>query len=105
MNIVKRKDVLSPSEILKKLKPCNWKYKPDNETNIIGLCDDKIHYGFIAQDLLETFGDDYAFVIKDSTCEDSYLKVNYIQFIGIITSVVKDQEKRIQKLENQIKGK
>lgn len=104
MNIVKEEGALAPKEILKNLKPCHWKYKPDSDTDIPGLYDDKIHYGFIAQDLLKSFGDEYAFVVNDGNDEDAYLRVNYMQFIGILTSVVKDQEERIQKLENQIKG-
>jgi hypothetical protein len=83
----------TPQEILKELKPCHWKYKPET-----GL-GDKIHYGFIAQDLLE-IGEEYAFVNQD----EKYLRVNYQEFIGILVSVIKDQEERISKLENILKG-
>lgn len=87
MNIVK-----TPKEILDELKPCHWQYN-----KILDL-DDKIHYGFIAQDLLKSFGTEYAFVDTD----EEYLKVNYNEFIGVLTSIIKNQEQRILELERKI---
>lgn len=91
MNTIK-----TPLEIIKDLKPCQWEYKSEQETGMnLGS---GVNFGFIAQDLQETFGEQYNFV--DSSGE--YLRVNYTQFIGILTSVVKDQQTKIEMLEKQI---
>lgn len=86
--------MLTPCDIVFQLKPCTWRYN----TTIPGL-GDKIHYGFLAQDLVYSFGDEYGFV--DTTGE--YMKVNYGEFIAPLTKVVQDQEQRIIQLEQQLK--
>lgn len=78
-------------EIFNKLRPVKWQY---NKIKNLG---DKIHFGFIAQELQE-LGKDYAFV--DDSGE--YLKVNYTEFIGILTSVVKQQQQEINILKEEI---
>lgn len=86
--------MLSPKEIISKLKVCTYKY---NDKLPLG---DKIQFGFLAQDLLEDFGDDYNFVAKNP--QDEYYKVNYYQFIGPLVSVVQEQQKEIEKLREEI---
>jgi hypothetical protein len=83
----------NPKEIIDKLKACTWRY------NNIKHLDDKIHYGFIAQDILEAFGDEYNFV-DDS---EEFYKVNYLEFIAPIIHVVQEQERNIKYLEYKIK--
>lgn len=79
-------------DIFNKLKPVRWRY---NDKKDLG---DKIHFGFIAQDLLE-LGDEYGFVDKSG----EYLKVNYFEFIGILTSVVQAQQEEINILKDEVK--
>jgi len=86
--------LLSPKEIISKLKVCTYKY---NEKLPLG---DKIQFGFIAQDLIKDFGDDYNFVAKDAN--DEFYKVNYFQFIAPLVSVVQEQQKEIEKLKEEI---
>lgn len=93
-NTAKRSKHLLPKDILKELNACSWKYN-----NEMGL-GDKIHYGFIAQDLLKSFGSEYAFV--DETQE--FLKVNYHEFIGIFASILKSQQDDINTLKDQIQN-
>lgn len=86
--------MLIPKDIIKKLKVCRYKY---NEKLPLG---DKIQYGFLAQDLLRDFGEDYNFVVKDE--ESKYFKVNYYQFIAPLVSVVQEQQSEIEKLKEEI---
>lgn len=88
--------VETPHEILMALKPCHWRYKPEEQTGL--ALGNKINFGFIAQDLLDTFGDRYNFVDSDA----DYLRVNYMQFIGILTSVVQSQQEQIRQLQEEI---
>lgn len=85
--------MLKPSEIIRRLKPSSWKY------NKIKQLGNKIHYGFIAQDVLQEFGNDYNFV--DET--EEYLKINYVEFIGPMVTVLQEQADQIQQLEHKIK--
>lgn len=91
--------MLTPKEIVNKLKPCHYKY---NETLPLG---DKINFGFLAQDLLDDIGEDYNFVAKDD--KDDFYKVNYYQFLAPLVAVVQEQQKEIEFLKeeiNKIKG-
>jgi hypothetical protein len=94
--------LLTPREIIKKLKVVRWVY------NSIKQLGDKVHYGFIAQDLLETFGDKYNFV----STEEEFMKVNYEELIGPIVGFINEldekidaQEKRITELEKLLKDR
>lgn len=87
--------MLTPKEIIEGLKPCTYKY---NDIKSLG---DKINFGFIAQDIIDAFGEEYNFVTKDEG--EEYYKVNYYQFIAPLVSVVKEQQKEIENLKAQIK--
>jgi hypothetical protein len=94
--------LLTPREIIKKLKVVRWVY------NSIKQLGDKVHYGFIAQDLLEAFGDKYNFV----STEEEFMKVNYEELIGPIVGFINEldekidaQEKRITELEKLLKDR
>ena len=85
-------------EFIRKLKTCIWKFNP-GVTN-----DDKIHIGFIAQDVNEIVDfDEYSFVGKTG----KYYNINYHEFIGPIVKSIQEIdvkldkiEKRLEKLEN-----
>jgi len=85
--------LLSYREIIEKLKPCSWVY---NDILELG---DKIHFGFIAQELLDAFGSTYGFVEQGG----DFLKVNYIEFIAPLVKIVQEHDARIASLEQQIK--
>ncbi len=86
--------MLTPKEIVEGLKPCTYRY---NEIKDLG---DKINFGFLAQDLLDTFGEEYNFVKKDK--QDQFFQVNYYQFIAPLVSMVKEQQKEIDLLKEEI---
>ncbi len=86
--------MLKCEDIIYSLKPCQYRY------NDIKIINDKINYGFIAQDLLNSFGEEYNFVVKDKT---GYLMVNYDQFISPMVKVIQLQKQKIEELENRIK--
>lgn len=86
--------MLTPKEVLDRLRPATYRY--NNNKNL----GDKVHYGFIAQDLQE-LGPEYAFVDDG----EDYLKVNYHEFIAVLVKVVQEQDKRITDLEQKLKDK
>ena len=75
-------------ETAKHLLPVQFRFKGD----------DKIHYGFIAQDVQK--------IIPDAVTEDKngYLSLNYQELIAPLYALVQEQEKRIETLEKQLKG-
>ena len=82
-------------EIVNKLKPVKYKYN-----DLIKNSSDKIHMGFIAQDLLTLFGEEYALVEE---CKDTkFLMVNYIELIAPLTKAVQELSKKVIELETQI---
>lgn len=86
--------MLTPEDIISRLKPCHYQY---NDTLPLG---EKINFGFLAQDILEEFGEDYNFVIEDKNTD--YYRVNYMQFISPLVSVVQTQQKEILFLKSEI---
>lgn len=60
--------------------------------------DDKIHYGFIAQDVQK--------IIPDAVTEDKngYLSLNYQELIAPLYALVQEHEDRIERLEAQLKA-
>ena len=91
MNIEEDLKPLSPEEIIDNLRPATYKLKIDN----------KYHYGFIAQDVLEKFGDEYDFVTKG---QDGYFALNYHEFIAPIVSLLKKQSEEIRYLKQKIEN-
>lgn len=86
--------MLKAHEIINRLKPCTYKY---NEIKDLG---DKINFGFLAQDILEEFGEGYNFVKKDQNNE--FYQVNYYQFIAPLVTVLKEQRQEIELLKSEI---
>ena len=75
-------------EIARHLLPVRFRFKDD----------DKIHYGFIAQDVQK--------IIPDAVTEDKngYLSLNYQELIAPLYALVQEQEDRIDRLEAQLKA-
>ena len=75
-------------ETARHLLPVRFRFKDD----------DKIHYGFIAQDVQK--------IIPDAVTEDKngYLSLNYQELIAPLYALVQEQEDRIDRLEAQLKA-
>ncbi len=73
-------------ETAKHLLPVKFRFKGD----------DKIHYGFIAQDVQKVIPD----VVQES--EDGYLTLTYHELIAPLYALVQEQEDRINRLEARI---
>ena len=90
--------------LLNKLNPCIFRYDVD----LLPDTDDKLHFGFIAQDLARIFPiDKYNVVIKDPI--SGKLKVNYWELIGLLTKWQKqsyesqiNQQRTIECLDKKI---
>jgi len=79
--------------LLKKLKPCTFKY--DDTKLPSHIADGKTHIGFIAQEIEHLFPmDDFGIVVQG----DKGLKVNYIEFIPLL---VKWQQLLLEKINLQ----
>lgn len=85
-------------ETVKKLKPCEFKYKNTPE---FGLIDDKIHIGFIAQELAKVF-DPYKYGIVVE--REGYLSVNYHELIAVLVKAIQEQQEKIEVLEKKLNG-
>jgi len=81
-------------EIVNKLKPIKFRYN-----DIISNSDNKVHMGFIAQDLLEIFGPEYA-VVKEND-DTGYLTVSYHELIAVLVKSIQELSQQVSKLENQ----
>jgi hypothetical protein len=73
-------------EAAKQLIPVRFRYKGD----------DKLHYGFIAQDVQRIIPD----VVQES--ENGYLTLTYHELIAPLYALVQEQEGRISRLEARI---
>ena len=78
------------------LKPKSFEWKGKNPS----LTDGR-HHGFIAQDVQELSYDNWNVT---STTSGNLLALHYIEIIADLVSVVQQQEKRIQALEEALKG-
>jgi len=85
-------------EIVNKLKPCKFKY---NEHII--KSDEKVHMGFIAQELQDLFGEDYAIVIENK--QNKYLMVQYHELIAPLVKAIQELSTKINKLETKLELK
>lgn len=75
-------------ETAKHLLPVKFRFKGD----------DKLHYGFIAQDVQKILPD----VVDEST--DGYLTLTYHELIAPLYALVQEQEDRIERLEIRLKA-
>ena len=72
--------MLTPRDIIVGLRPCHYRY---NGKKTLG---DKINFGFLAQDVLEAFGDEYNFVVKDDN--EEFYKINYFVFYQQLINIM-----------------
>jgi len=84
-------------DIVKKLKPAKFRYKKDAPVDV----DNKIHMGFIAQDLLKQFGDDFAITTVNES--NGFLMIRHEELIAPLTKAVQELLNKVNILENKIK--
>ncbi len=82
-------------KIVNELKPVTYKYNEQIKN------DDKVHMGFIAQDLLELFGGEYAIVHKDKNSE--YLMIKPDELIAPIVKALQQLSDKVTELELKLK--
>ena len=99
-------DDISGIEIIKQLKPKMFKYKKTKDN-------DRIHFGFIAQEVEEIFSiENYAIVNGEKDNKESILSLSYTDFIAPVVKAIQELDensenwkseliKRIEKLENK----
>lgn len=82
-------------EIVKKLKPCEFKWKDNKAFNM----DEKIHFGFIAQEIEKILPKNkYGIVSKDL---EGYLSIRYAEFIPLLVKAIQELEEKIKMLEEK----
>lgn len=77
------------------LKPVKYKFTKDISTS------DRYHHGFIAQDVKKAMPEDWGLYCENK--ELDRIGLRYDEFIADMIAVIQDHEKRIQKLENELK--
>lgn len=77
------------------LKPVKYKFTKDISTS------DRYHHGFIAQDVKKAMPEDWGIYCENKDLDRIGLR--YDEFIADMVAVIQDHEKRIQKLENELK--
>lgn len=87
-------------EIVKKLKPCEFKWKDiDVLYQDIQYQDDKIHFGFIAQEVDKIFPKKKYGIITDG--KEGYLSIRYAEFIPLLVKAIQELEEKVKMLEEQ----
>ena len=83
---------------VKKLKPIKFRYDKDK---FDGHIDDRIHFGFSAQELAEVVSEDkYAIVTKDPR---GYYMINYIELISPLAKGLQEALVEIDGLKEEIR--
>lgn len=85
-------------EFIKKLKPIKFRYEPDK---FQGKIDERIHFGFSAQDLAQVLNEkDFAVISRDP---NGYYMIDYIELISPLVKGLQDASEEIDKLKEEIK--
>ena len=113
---MKLKENIKPfNNSLEKVKDLNvYTYNYNNNNKNLNLADEK-QFGFLAQELEETFPNliqenkipDYVKLDKDGNGtfkkeNDSYKSVNHIGLIPVLTKAIQEQQELIERLEKRI---
>ena len=77
------------------LKPVKYKFTKDISTS------NRYHHGFIAQDVKKAMPEDWGIYCENK--ELDRIGLRYDEFIADMIAVIQDHEKRIQKLEDELK--
>jgi len=87
-------------ETVKKLKPCEFEYN-DCKFNFKQVLDQRIHFGFIAQDVLELFPIDTFAIVSE---RDGFYMVHKDQLIAPLVKAIQELAEKVEKLEEKING-
>ena len=79
-----------------RLKPRQFKFNKDISQS------DRYHHGFIAQEVKEVMDEDWGVYVEDK--KRDFIGLRYDELIADMVAVIQDQEKRIQKLEKEIRS-
>lgn len=101
-----KKDIesIGTDELLLSLNPIKFRWKETEENQ---GADEEIHYGFVAQDVIESLKklgydpDECGVVQKD---RDGYYALSYTEFIPMIVHLCQTQQKEIEALKKKIKS-
>jgi hypothetical protein len=88
------KPIEKTNEIISKLNPVVYKFKTEEFKN--RNFPEGNTYGFIAQELKEVL----PYTVTEET--DGYLSVNYIAIIPVLTQAIKEQQEKIERLEEKM---
>lgn len=88
------KPIEKTDEIISKLNPVVYKFKTEEFKDRNFPAGNT--YGFIAQELKEVL----PYTVTEET--DGYLSVNYIAIIPVLTQAIKEQQEKIEKLEEKV---
>lgn len=78
-------------ELIRKLKPCKFKFKNENSN--------KFHFGLIAQDVAEVLNRDEFSIVGE---RNNFLTIDYLQLISVLIKAVQQSDEKISKLESQL---
>lgn len=78
------------------LKPRAFKFTKDISKS------DRYHHGFIAQEVNAAMDEDWGVYVEDK--EKDFIGLRYEELLADMVAVIQDQEKRIQKLEKEIRS-
>lgn len=77
------------------LKPVKYKFTKDVSTS------NRFHHGFIAQDVKKAMPEDWGIYCENN--KDDFIGLRYDEFIADMVALLQDHEKRINKLEKELK--
>ena len=78
------------------LKPVKYKFIKEISTS------NRYHHGFIAQDVKKAMPEDWGIYCEDK--ENDFIGLRYDEFIADMVVMIQNHEKRIQELEDELKG-
>jgi len=83
-------------DFIKKLKPATFKYEPEH----LRKKDQKVHLGFMAQDIAKLLDDDqkYAILKKD---KDDYYVVDHGELIAPLVKAIQELSEKVENLEKE----
>ena len=85
-------------EFIKKLKPATFKYEPEH----LRTKDQKVHLGFMAQDIAKLLDDDTKYAILKRDAENYYV-VDHGELIAPLVKAVQELTAKVEELEGIIK--
>ena len=83
-------------DFIKKLKPAKFKYKPEH----VYEKTQKVHFGFMAQDIAKLLDDDTKYAILKRDENDFYL-VDHGELIAPLVKAIQELSEKVENLEKE----